>query len=197
MGEIKGKTIRHNSKLKDNDTIDIPEELIHKNKHLELSIDTMYVDILLFFTSISHELYYRTAQYLPSKHKKYYIQLIKEIISIHKFGEFNIKRIHCDQVFINILQDFANDNNIQLICAPSQAHVPRSDRNIRTMKERVRSLFHNLPYCGLPKIIMKCLVIQTIATLNYFLARYGLLQYYGPRIIMQQRLITTTLENMC
>ena len=66
MGEIKGMTIRHNSKYKDNDSIDIPEELIQQNKNLELSIDTMYVSGLLFLTSISHELYYRTAQYLPS-----------------------------------------------------------------------------------------------------------------------------------
>ena len=62
MGEIKGKIIRHNRKHEDNDTIDIPEELIHKNKHLEVCIYTMYVTGLLFLTSTSHELYYRTTR---------------------------------------------------------------------------------------------------------------------------------------
>ena len=60
MGEIKDNTIRQNKKHEDEETINIPEELIYKNKDLELSIDTLYVNGLLFLTSISHELYYRT-----------------------------------------------------------------------------------------------------------------------------------------
>ena len=40
MGEIKGKTIRQNKKHEDNKTINISEELIYRNKDLELSIDT-------------------------------------------------------------------------------------------------------------------------------------------------------------
>ena len=87
MREINGKTIRQNKKHEDTETINIPEELIDKNKNLELSIDTMYVNGLLFLTSISHELYYRTAQYVPSKNKKNYIKCMEEIITIYKFGE--------------------------------------------------------------------------------------------------------------
>ena len=189
MGEIKGKILRQNKTIEDTESINIPEELIQQNKNLELSIDTMHVKGLLFLTSISHELYYRMAQYLPSKHQKHYIQCIKELLTIYKFGKFNIKSIHCDQEFRYILQDFANENNIQLICAPSQAHVPRAERNIRTIKERDRSLFHNLPYRGLPKTIMKYLVMQTTAALNNFPARYGLSRYYSPRMILQQKLL--------
>ena len=166
MGEIKDKTIRQNKKHEDTKTFNIPEELIYKNKYLELSIDAMYVNGLLFLTSISHKLYYRTVQYVPSKNKKNYIKRMEKIITIYKFGEFNIKSIHCDQEFRYILQDFANKNQIKSICAPSQAHVPYAERNICTIKERVRSLFHNLPYRGIPKIIMKYLVIQTTATFN-------------------------------
>ena len=79
----------------------------------------MHVNGLLFLMSISHELYYRTAQYLTSKHKEHYIQCMKELLTIYKFGEFNIKSIHCNQEFRYILQHFANENNIKLICAPS------------------------------------------------------------------------------
>ena len=81
-GEIKGKPIRQNQKHEDNETINIPEELIYKNKDLELGIDTMYVNRLLFLTSISHKIYYRTVQYLPSKNKKNYMKCMEEIITI-------------------------------------------------------------------------------------------------------------------
>ena len=83
----------------------------------------MYVNRLLLLTSISHELYYRTVQYLPSKNKKNYIECFEEIITIDKFGEFNIESIHCDQECRHILQDFADENKIKLLCAPSHAHV--------------------------------------------------------------------------
>ena len=106
-----------------------------------------------------------------------------------KIGEFNIKSIHCDQEFRYILQDFATNNNITLICAPSQAHVPCAERDICTIKERVRSLFHNLPYRRIPKMFIKYLVMQTTATLNYFPTRYGLSQYCSPRMILQHKLL--------
>ena len=93
---------------------------------------------------------------------------MNEILNIYQFGEFNVKRIHYNQEFKFILQDFTNENNITLLCVPSQAHVPRAERNIRTIKERVQSLFHNLPFGGIPKTILKYLVVQTTATLNYF-----------------------------
>ena len=102
--EIKGKTIRQNKKHENTENINIPQELIYKNKDLELSIDTKYVNGLLFLTSISHELYYRTAQYLPSNNEKNYIECMEEIITINKLGEFSINSIHCDQEFRHILQ---------------------------------------------------------------------------------------------
>ena len=82
MGDIKDNTIRQNKEHEDNKTINIPEELIYKSKDLELSIDTMYVNGLLLFTSISHEFYYRTARYVPSKNKKNYIKCMKGLITI-------------------------------------------------------------------------------------------------------------------
>ena len=103
----------------------------------------MYVNGLLFLTSISHKFYYRTAQYLPSKNKNNYIKCMEKIITIYKSEEFYIKSIHYDQELRYTLQDFATKNRIKLICAPSHAHVPCTEQNIRTIKERVRSLFHN------------------------------------------------------
>ena len=114
---------------------------------------------------------------------------MEEIITIYKFGEFNIKNIHYDQEFRYILQDFTNKNKIKLVCALSQAHVPHTEQNIHTIKESIRSLFHDLPYHGIQKIIMNYLVMQTTAALNYFPSRYGLSQHYSPRMILQQTLL--------
>ena len=113
-------------------------------------------------------------------------QLTRKSVEI---TEFNIVAIYCDQKFKSALRDFANKHNINLLCAPSHSHIPRAERNIRTIKERVRSLFHNLPFRALPKSILKYLVIQTTATLNYFPARYGISQYYSPRMIIHKHVL--------
>ena len=86
---------------------------------------------------------------------------MEEILTLYKIAEFNIVAIHCDQEFKSTLQDFANQHNITLLNAPSQSHIPRAERNIRMIKERVRSLFHTVPYRVIPKTILKYLVIQT------------------------------------
>ena len=77
IAHVKGKTTRKNEKLDNSNMIEIPEELIYKNKDVEISIDTMYINGLLFLTSISHDTYYRTAQYIPSKHKRHHIKCMK------------------------------------------------------------------------------------------------------------------------
>ena len=169
--------------------IEIPEELIYKNKDVEISIDIMYINGLEFLTSISHDIYYRTAQYIPSKHETHHIKCMQEILQIYRNAEFNITTIHCDQEFKHTLQEFANENKITLLCTAAQAHIPRAERNIRVIKERVRSVFHNLPYNKLPKTILKYLVTQTTATLNYFPARYGISNYYSPRMIIHRAIL--------
>ena len=57
--------------------------------------------------------------------------------------------------FKSTLQDFANNHNITLLYAPSQSQIPRAEMTIRTIKERVRSLFHNLTYSAMPKTVLK------------------------------------------
>ena len=48
IGSIKQKTICKNEIFDKTNSIDIPEELTYKNRDLELSIDTMYVNGMLF-----------------------------------------------------------------------------------------------------------------------------------------------------
>ena len=107
IGEVKGKTTRTNTKYQKNKSIEILDELIYKNRDIELSIDTMYVNGSMFLTSISHNIYYCTAQYLPSRKTINYINNLKEIMNISQCAEFKIKSIYCNQEFKNIFQDFA------------------------------------------------------------------------------------------
>ena len=66
---------------------------------------------------------------------------MEEILTLYKIAEFNIVAVHCNKEFRSTLQDFANQHNITLLSAPSQSYIPRAEKKIKMIKERVRSFF--------------------------------------------------------
>ena len=99
VGNIKGKTTRAtpNSVIEDN--IEIPEELKEKQRYITLCIDKMFVNRLAFFTTISQNIMYRTAEAMRSQNKEEYLRLLRNIIRIYEQAGFQIPRIHADNKF--------------------------------------------------------------------------------------------------
>ena len=93
---IKGKTIRKNISKLLHDDIYISRALIMNNKNVNLSIDTMCINGLCFFTSISDDIHYRTAQFIPNRKADTYQKALKEIIHLYHKGDFRIKNIYCN-----------------------------------------------------------------------------------------------------
>ena len=94
--------------------------------------------------------------------------------------------IHGDQEF-KPLKDDLQEWKIDLNLANAQEHVPEAERNNRTIKERVRAVFHSLPFRAIPKIMIKHLVMDSARKLNFFPANGGISKYYSPREILHQR----------
>ena len=69
----------------------------------------------------------------------------------------------------------------------TEEHVPRSERNTRTIKERVRCNYYQIPYTHLPRTIVKYMCIEAAKKLNYFPAKEGISKYYRPRMILHQQ----------
>ena len=65
IGSLKGKTVRRKPAQVVNDNIEVPRELIASQYAIILCVDIMYVNGLTFLTTISKNLKYRTAQYIP------------------------------------------------------------------------------------------------------------------------------------
>ena len=85
-----------------------------------------------------------------------------------------------------MMDKVSNDMNIEMNYTNAQDHVPEAERNIRTIKERVRTAFHHLPYKRIPKIMIQYFVIETTRKLNLFPVKRGVLPYYSPHVIMTQ-----------
>ena len=76
------------------------------------------------------------------------------------------------------------DMGIQLNTVSNDEHVPEIERQIRTLKERTRGIYCNLPFRKIPR----CLIIEMLYVANYwlnmFLRKSGISQTMSPRILL-------------
>jgi hypothetical protein len=61
IGSLKGKSVRHKPIAVVEDYVEIPKELVAAQHAVKLCIDLINVNGLIFLTTISKHLYYRTA----------------------------------------------------------------------------------------------------------------------------------------
>ena len=64
VGSIKGKTTRTKPTPVTSNLIEIPSELISIHEDVTISMDGLTVNALKFLTTTSHDIYYRTSQYV-------------------------------------------------------------------------------------------------------------------------------------
>jgi hypothetical protein len=187
IGSLKGKTTRKKPIPVVNDYIAIPEELYAKQQDIILCIDGIKVNGMLFLTTVSKNLFYRTAQYVESKSISRFKEALKEIIMIYNKAGFKIKEIRSDNEFRPLQESLSNDFGIGMNFANPQEHVPEAERNNRVIKERVRATYHRLPYKQITKTMTKILVMDSAKKLNFFPAKNGISEYFSPRMLLHQR----------
>ena len=96
--------------------------------------------------------------------------------------------IHHDNEFHKSTDVFAaqQEPRIKLNYATVNEHVPQAERNNRTIKDRVRCNYYQLPYDHLPRILVKYLVSTSMKKINFFPAKHGVSKHYTPRKILHK-----------
>ena len=99
-------------------------------------MDGLTVKSLKFLSTISNELYFRTAQYVTKPVASVYKSCMDKLLEFYKKGGFNITDIHCDNEFCKVMDPFLakQDPKIKINYTAIQDHVPRSERNNRVIK---------------------------------------------------------------
>jgi len=189
ISSIKAKSTRSKPIPVVEDLIDIPSELISVQQDITLAMDGLQVNGLKFLTTISLNIYYRTANYLQTNNAENHERAINEVLAVYRQGGFQVSTIRCDNEFHAVMDPLAAQQTppIAMNYANPQEHVPEAERNNRTIRERVRAAYHRLPYTHLPRIMVKYLVMEATRKLNLFPARHGVSKYYSPRMILHQQ----------
>jgi hypothetical protein len=146
IGTIKGKTLRRTPAPLVKDEIDVPAELTQAQKNVTLDVDGLTVNTQKFLTTISRNLYYRTAHHVTKRTTESYKVANDSLVGVYNRGGVLIQEIHCDNDFRPLVDPLGQTHNIAMNFVNPQEHVPRAGRNNRVIKERVRSVYHRLPY---------------------------------------------------
>jgi hypothetical protein len=106
------------------------------------------------------------------------------VLQLYNSAGFHIKTIHCNGEFQTMMDKVKDNLGVHMSFTNALDHVPKADRNNRTIKERVRAAYHRLPYKALPRQLIRYLVQTQASQLNLFPAKGGISPYYSPRTIL-------------
>ena len=187
IATLKGKTTRQKPPIVREDLVEIPPEIKLQIKDLVYSMDIMFVNNLPVLTGIDGRIRYRSSVKLRNRTADELYSALDEIFRFYNHAGFFIRMIHCDNEFRKIMDAVKDELNCTMNYAPAQEHVPEAERNIRTIAERIRAIFHQLPYNKLPKVMLQYLTLICTRQLNYFPAKGGVSNYYSPHVIMTGR----------
>ena len=115
--------------------------------------------------------------------------ILKQVCRIYNAGGFIVKSIHADNEFKPLIEELEDELKVTMKFAPPQGHVPEAERNNRTIKERVRIMYHRNHFQWIPPLMIITAVMRLAATLNFFPPRGGCSNYYSPRTIIHQEVL--------
>ena len=182
IGALKGKVTRTKPAPVSTNYIEIPDNIFKKYKNVVLCCDTMYIQQIPFFVTVSRHIRFITISELPNKKKETYLQILLLIKNLYESKGFKINTCLMDMEY-KLMENDLKMNNINLNLASPNEHVPEVERTIRTIKERVRAIYNRLPYSRIPKLMMIELVNYAVTWLNNFPPKGGVSATLSPRTI--------------
>jgi len=185
--KMKGNMTRKNGKRMTQSIVKVPTELIKLHKNVELAIDCFFVNKHTFFTTISTKICFTTITHLTKRNKEDIWVALLATYKMYLMRGFRIVVVKGDQEFASISDLVAGLPTMpRLDWAAASQHCGLIERNIRFLKEKIRSLRHSVPFERVPGIMVVRMVLHVVKFVNGFPRRGGP-KLYSPGEIMTDR----------
>ncbi len=157
---------------------------------MTLTINIFFVNKIPFFLTLSRVLYFTTVTHLPDRSLDQVFKALKGIFYYYLQQGFHVTFITGDGEFTS-LEQFTNllMGAPQLNLTSANEHKSFIERPICVVKEGVWSIQHSVHFQTISKNIMTHMVFYAVKLLNYFLAKRGVSEIYGPKTIMSGGII--------
>ena len=112
---------------------------------------------------------YRTAEFLPNRKSATIYKAVDAILNKYNKQDYMIQKISTDEEFKPLLEHLREDPNlkIEMHFAAAQEHVPQAERSHEFIKERIRGMYHSVPFKALPRLLLRLLVVEVVKRLNF------------------------------
>jgi hypothetical protein len=159
----------------------IPASVLEHHRNVTLCIDFFFVQGLPFLHTISRGIGFRTAHPVADRSKATIMQRLRVVIKLYQARGLTVRDVHGDHEFSCIREAL---RPIGLNIAPADSHVGEVERSIRTVKERLRSCAHGLPFKRLPRLFVQHMVADATRCLNQFPWPNGISATMSPASIV-------------
>ena len=183
IGSLKGKTVRQQPPRVEVTEVTLPPTIHQNYQKVTLGCDIMFVNKIPFLMSISRHLRFGTAQHIKNQQGATIFNGIRAIHQIYLQRGFQIQNAFMDGQFEPLRGNLA-ELGITLNTASNDEHVPKIERQIRTVKERTRVLYCALPFTKMPRRLIIELVYAANYWLNMFPRKGGVSKTLSPRTLL-------------
>ena len=149
IGALKGKTTRKKPKSVSIKRSNISPDLLLQYKDVTVAVDIMFVNKVPYLMSTSRHIRFVTAEMIKNVKRETLMTALKQIVNAYKNGGLSVTVVLADNQF-ECTRDGLASHGIQLNIASANEHVPEIERCIRTVKERVRSIYNTLNFKKMP-----------------------------------------------
>ena len=105
---LKGKAVRTKPIPVINDYVEIPKELKEIHKNIELCVDIMYIQGIMFLVTISRKIKFITIQSIETRKKSDLIKAFDNVFRIYNTANFRIAIIYANPEFKMLKDDFTD-----------------------------------------------------------------------------------------
>ena len=183
IGSLKGKTVRKTPDAVKVNKMHVPKSLSERYHEVIVTADIMYINKVMFLVTISRHLRFATSQMIINQKGTTIMGSLKQVLNLYHGRNFKVTHFLMDGQF-EPLRNEISSMGVSLNTVAREEHVPEIERHIRTLKERVRSVYNTLPFKSMPDRMMIELVYYCTFWLNSFPNESGVSETLSPRTIV-------------
>ena len=181
---LKGKTVKRQSKMpREDEMSDLPPYIDKEYRDVYLSVDVMHVNGIMFLISFSKHIGLIQTYCIRRNNKEKFLGGILSMLRLYRSRHpFRVVNIEADGAFESIREDLQDPPyQVGLTTCDADRHVETIERQIRHIKERIRSVRMMLPYKKLPKRFIIELVHRVGLLINSLPKKGGIHRIISPR----------------
>jgi len=163
--------------------VPLPAPIAEHHRNVTLCTDFFFVQGLAFLHTISRNIGFRTVAPVQDRSKPTILRgELRAVLSLYSARGLTVHDIHADNEFECVREEMRPSN---MNVVPADSHVGEIERSIRTVKERMRSTAHGLPFKRLPRVMVRELAASAVHDgLNQFPWKHGISTTLSPSAIV-------------